>query len=66
MLSDEETISETAPSYSLSKVFSTIRQKGLVDSLEDAEHGPHVHLTLLLTTVFVVSIIIILITKFIM
>jgi hypothetical protein len=62
MVSDDETISETAPSYSLSKVFSTIQRKGIISSLEDPEHGPHVHLTLLLVTVFLVSILIIIIT----
>jgi hypothetical protein len=61
---DEDTISETAPSYSPSKVLSTIRRRGVVGSLEDPEQGPHVHLTLLLATVFLVSFLIILITQF--
>jgi hypothetical protein len=66
MVADEETISETAPSFSISKVFSTIRDKGAVGALEDPEHEPHVHLTLLLATVFLVSVFIILITFFIL
>ena len=66
MAAEKETISETAPSFSLSKVFSTIREKGPIRALEDPEHGPHVHLTLLLATVFMVSVLIILITEFIL
>jgi hypothetical protein len=64
MTAEKRTISETAPSFSLSKVFSTIGEKGIIGALEDPEHGPHVHLTLLLATVFVVSLFIILITEF--
>ena len=66
MTGDTEEISETAPGYSLAKVFGTIRQKGIVRALDDPEQGPHVHLTLLLVTVAIVSILIILITTFVM
>ncbi|MGA1866263.1 MAG: hypothetical protein ACMUFK_02215 [Thermoplasmatota archaeon] len=58
-------ISETPPSYSLPKIFSTIREKGFLGALDDPEQGPHVHLTVLLATVFVVSVLIILITEFV-
>ena len=58
-------ISETAPPFSIGKVLGTIKDKGFIDALEDPEQGPHVHLTLLLATVVVVSIGIIVITKFI-
>jgi hypothetical protein len=66
MSEDDKAISESAPSYSLSKVISTLRKKGFVKALDDPEQGPHVHLTLLLATVFVVSIIIIAVTQFIL
>jgi len=66
MVYDDDRISDTAPSYSLPKVLSTIRRRGIVRSLEDPEQGPHVHLTLLLTTVFIVSMLIILITQVIL
>ncbi|MFW3146068.1 MAG: hypothetical protein ACMUIE_04575 [Thermoplasmatota archaeon] len=56
-------ISNTAPSYSIFKVFSTISEKGFLGALEDPEQGPHVHLTFLLITIFVVSAGIILVTK---
>jgi hypothetical protein len=59
--SDE--ISITPPRFSLGKVFSTIGKKGIVRALEDNEQGPHVHLTLLLITVVVVSVGIILISR---
>ena len=66
MTKDDQTVSETAPSYSLSKVISTLRKKKLMGALEDPEQGPHVHLTLLLATIFVVSVAIIMITQFIL
>ena len=56
-------ISETAPSFSLPKIIGTIREKGFLGALDDPEQGPHVHLTVLLATVFVVSVLIILITE---
>ncbi len=49
--------------YSLGKVFSTIIKKGIVGALEDTEQGPHVHLTLLLITVVIVSVAIILVSE---
>lgn len=63
MEDDKEAISITPPRFSLGKVFSTIGKKGIVGALEDTEHGPHVHLTLLLITVVVVSVGIILISR---
>ena len=59
----EDDISMTAPYFSLGKVAGTIRRKGLVGALEDPEQGPHVHLTLLLGTIFIVSIAIVVITS---
>lgn len=60
-----EATSVTPPKYSLVKAFETIRKKGIVGGLEDTEQGPHVHLTLLLIAVVVVSLGIILITSII-
>ena len=54
---------EAPPAYSLFKVASTIKEKGLVRALDDMEQGPHVHLTLLLITVLIVSGLIILFTS---
>ncbi|MBN1538959.1 MAG: hypothetical protein JW939_02355 [Candidatus Thermoplasmatota archaeon] len=65
MVNDPKEISETAPSFSLPRIFGTIREKGFLGALDDPEQGPHVHLTVLLATVFVVSVLIILITEFI-
>ena len=61
---DDRQISETAPPYSLVTVWRTIKDKGLLKALDDPEQGPHVHLTLLLGTILVVSFVIIAITKF--
>lgn len=63
---DEKEISMTAPPFSLGKVVSTMKDKGLIGALEDPEQGPHVHLTLLLVTIFVVSFGIVFITSFLM
>jgi hypothetical protein len=57
-----EHVSITPPRFSLGKVFQTIGQKGIVKALEDTEQGPHVHLTLLLITVVLVSGLIILVS----
>ena len=51
------------PRYSVSVVFRTLKRKGLVGALNDEEQGPHVHLTLLLITVVVVSLGIIILSK---
>jgi len=59
----KDDISITPPRYSLGKVFSTIGKKGIVGALEDTEQGPHVHLTLLLITVVIVSVAIILVSR---
>ncbi len=48
-------LGNTPPRYSLGKVMSTLGSKGLMGALDDPEHGPHVHLTLLLTTILVVT-----------
>ncbi|MBN1389638.1 MAG: hypothetical protein JXA22_03240 [Candidatus Thermoplasmatota archaeon] len=64
IVDEEKQISETPPPFSLPKVFSTLREKGF-KAIDDPEQGPHVHLTLLLATVFVVSVLIILITEFV-
>ncbi len=61
----KDDISITPPRYSLGKVFSTISKKGIVGALEDTEQGPHVHLTLLLITVVIVSVAIILVSRII-
>ncbi len=61
---DDRQISETAPSYSLMTVWKTLKKKGILKALDDPEQGPHVHLTLLLGTILVVSCVIIAITKF--
>ena len=70
MTSTGENISISPPKYSLGKVFSTLKDnikkdgpKGILNSLEDVEQGPHVHLTLLLITVVIVSLGIILLSK---
>lgn len=62
---ENEAVSITPPRFSLGRVFKTIRKKGIVNALEDTEQGPHVHLTLLLITVIVVSLVIIAISAFI-
>ena len=63
-------ISVAPPKFSLGKVFSTLRRnvqedgaRGILNSLEDDEQGPHVHLTLLLITVVIVSLGIIILSK---
>ncbi len=70
MTSSGEEISITPPKFSLGKVFSTLKDnvrkdgpKGILNSLEDVEQGPHVHLTLLLITVVIVSLGIIVLSK---
>ena len=70
MTSSGDGISTTPPRFSLGKVFSTLKAsvkehgiKGIVYSLEDEEQGPHVHLTLLLITVVVVSLGIIVLSR---
>ena len=62
MVDDQKELSETAPGFSIPKVISTISEKGFFKALDDPEQGPHVHLTFLLATIFVVSVLIILIT----
>ena len=57
-------ISETAPPYSFMNAMRTLKDKGLLRALDDPEQGPHVHLTLLLATILVVSGVIIAITSF--
>jgi len=61
----KEAVSTSPPRYSLMKVASTIKNKGPFGAMEDIEQGPHVHLTLLLLAVIVVSFLIIAITSFI-
>jgi len=55
--------SVTPPKYSIATSFKTIGKKGIVGALEDREQGPHVHLTLLLITVVLVSLGIIVISR---
>ena len=55
----EGTISNEAPRYSLGGVIKIIAQKGPLKAMDDPEQGPHVHLTLLILTILVVSGIII-------
>jgi hypothetical protein len=64
---DEErkSLSITPPRYSLVKSINTIKDKGIINALEDTEQGPHVHLTLLLVTVVIVSIGIIILSRII-
>ena len=66
MVHEPKALSETAPGFSIPKVFRTVREKGFFRALDDPEQGPHVHLTFLLMTIFVVSVLIIVITKFIL
>ncbi len=61
---DDRQISKTAPPYSLMTVWRTLKEKGILKALDDPEQGPHVHLTLLLGTILVVSCVIIAITTF--
>jgi hypothetical protein len=61
---EEDKGAQSPPKYSPIKVYSTIMKKGLFGALEDMEQGPHVHLTLILITIFVVSLIIILFSVF--
>ncbi|MFO8050378.1 MAG: hypothetical protein R6V01_01610 [Thermoplasmatota archaeon] len=61
----ENDISMKAPPFSLVKVYRTMRKKGVLGALEDPEQGPHVHLTLLIATIVVVSVGIVLITQFV-
>ena len=56
-------ISQTAPPFSLGKVFQTISRKGIRGAIEDPEQGPHVHLVLLMMVIFITSFVIILITN---
>jgi hypothetical protein len=56
-------ISSTPPKYSLPKVVSTIMSKGVGGAMDDPEQGPHVHLTLLLVAILVVSGLIIIATS---
>jgi hypothetical protein len=53
-------LGNTPPKYSLGKVISTLGSKGLMGALDDPEHGPHVHLTILLMTILAVTGLIIL------
>lgn len=66
MVHEPKELSETAPGFSIPKVFRTVREKGFFRALDDPEQGPHVHLTFLLMTIFVVSVLIIVITKFVL
>ena len=66
MAPKEDEISSTAPPFSIGKIMRTLKDKGFVGALEDPEQGPHVHLALLLATIFVVSFGIILITRFVL
>jgi len=66
MVEDPRELSETAPGFSIPKVWRTVREKGFFKALDDPEQGPHVHLTFLLATIFVVSVLIILITELIL
>jgi len=65
MSEENETVSETAPPFSLGDVTRTIMKKGLRGAIDDPEQGPHVHLTVLLILILIVSFLIILITQFI-
>jgi hypothetical protein len=63
MMSD---VSGTPPPFKISKVLSTLMSKGIGGALDDPEQGPHVHLTLLLIAILLVSGLIILATSFFM
>lgn len=72
MSENRKDIAVAPPKFSLGKVFSTLKKnvlkdgiKGILNSLEDEEQGPHVHLTLLLITVVLVSVGIIIISRII-
>lgn len=52
---DGRQLGNTPPKYSFGKVISTLGSKGLMGALDDPEHGPHVHLTLLLMTILTVT-----------
>ena len=61
-MADEEDgpgMSDTPPSYSLVKVWRTLKSKGFLKALEDPEHGPHVHLTFVLLAILLTTILII-------
>ncbi|MDG6225989.1 MAG: hypothetical protein QCI82_10825 [Candidatus Thermoplasmatota archaeon] len=59
MQATDRAISNEIPRFSLGGVVRTIAQKGPLKAMDDPEQGPHVHLTLLIITILVVSGIII-------
>lgn len=56
-------ISNEAPRFSLLKVVRTIADMGPLKAMDDPEQGPHVHLTLLIITILLVSALIIVATS---
>jgi len=51
-------IGDEPPDVSIGLLFSTFRKRGIVDTLNDEALGPHTHLMLLLSIVFIIAIII--------
>ena len=56
--SSEPEIGDEPPEVSIGAIISMFRTRGLLNTLNDEEFGPHVHLFFLLSIVFVITIII--------
>lgn len=54
----ESEIGEKPPVFSFGLLFASIQRRGLIETLNDEALGPHTHLLLLLSIVFLIAIII--------
>jgi hypothetical protein len=52
----EQEIGDEPPDVSILGIISTFRTRGFIDTINDDILGPHVHLFLLLSIVFVITI----------
>jgi hypothetical protein len=54
----ETEVGDEPPEVSISSIISTFRTRGIIDTLNDEVLGPHVHLFLLLSLIFLIAIIV--------
>ena len=51
-------IGDEPPEFSIGTIISMFRERGIVNTLDDEAYGPHTHLLLLLSIVFLIALII--------
>jgi hypothetical protein len=54
----DHSIPDEPPEFSVFQIINMIRERGFSESIKDEAWGPHVHLMIILCTVFLIAIII--------